>query len=168
VTSNISDRYKSFIGDMWSPIPVTPCILIGIENTYVAVDCKNETAKEILGQSACEAIERAIASYLRLVGVESDPDKMTGSPVGPGLFVMISMEDEGNAVKLFMGAGFLMARHRHDEGSAGYSRCIQFPLPIAKGPHLQSTCHQFALYLIDDFADALLRQNPGRADCREV
>jgi hypothetical protein len=90
MTSNISDLLESSIVDMWSPIPVTPSILTGIENTYVTVDCSNEAAEEILGQSGCEAIQRGIVGYLRLVGVEGDPDKMTDSPVGPGLFAGIT------------------------------------------------------------------------------
>jgi hypothetical protein len=167
-TSEITGDYsKTFIADMWSPIPVTPEILIGLTNTHVAVDCSNEASEEILGQSGCKSIERAVADYLRLVGVETDPDKLTGSPVGPGLFVMISMDDERNAVKLFVGATFLMARHQHDEGSVGYSRCIQLPLSIVKDPSLQSTCLNMALYLVHDFVDTLLEQNPGRPDGRE-
>jgi hypothetical protein len=77
------------------------------------------------------------------------------------------MEDEGDRVKLFVGASFLMARHEHDEGSAGYSRCIQFPQLIIKDPNLQSTCLHMALWLINDFADNFLRQNPGRPDSGE-
>jgi len=176
MTSNILELPKWFIADMWSPFPINPECLRGIENMHVLVDCQNTVAEHFFGEAGCDQLRREIVAILREIGVEGDRERMTGVPAIPGLLVMVNLEEEGEKVQLHVGAAVWIcndlpsgakASDQPDHGWLGYSRCIKFPLPIPKGPGVSAICFQSAVLLIHDFVNNFLQHNPGREDGRD-
>lgn len=163
---------SSFVQDMWSPFPVTPEALEGLEDACLMVECQSPVTEGLFGDSGLTALQKAAAEILRAVGLETDPSMMSGIPAVPGLMLMVNLDEEGDAVRLYV-AGIFVALSPDQEGTGienaprvGFCKCLEFPLPITKGPELSTTCVVLALPLIHAFADTLLEQNPHRHDHR--
>ena len=167
---------ENLIQDMWIPLPVTPQRLKGIENLVVAVECENTVAEQLFGQAECERLQKKFVETLRMVGIEGDPERMKGGPANSFFMIMIHMEEKDEFACFSVFASVVVgnvavseaaAPNQEELGWIGYSRRLDFPWRIAKGPGVSTSCFSLALFLIGDFMDTFLENNPDRQDNRD-
>jgi hypothetical protein len=156
------DPDKTWIYDFWCPFPIEPQILSGVEDMHVLVTYDDEVAEHFFGEAGCEHLRGRIVEWLRFVGVDGDPQGMKDRPDYRVLIVTVNLKEDGEMLRLFVWAAFL------NQVCAGYCRCFKLPGVIRKdNPQLMPMCATFALFLITDFMDSLLEQNPDRPDYRD-